>query len=534
MSDGEADVKKTGGCKKNRMRGGVFFTKSLASTFAIILVVLYAQNSLQTNRTEHLFEKQREITSSRAEQMINAIRLDRIRQMAEIVEVASFSEKLTSSLSDKRQIKDEDTLSLFASQFLVSVNALEVFFYNKSVTPVYSSTYLPPADEVTSLAAETARSKKESALIACLPQNDYWKDYCVQYVGIPILNKGQDAGIVIIGFSLNTVFKMFEEVSGARIYLANQKKIPDYGEQFRVVQIKNTGIPLPPDRFYVAVFSAKEEIDAINRLKVENRAIVLLGILLVSLSSFIFFRANLKYETEMFARDEIERTKVAEQFGREKSELLDRVSRAAENERRYIAMELHDEIGQRLVSIRFNANLLEKKCNSPECMERLNQIKANINVLHSSIRSMTDRLRPPLLDTMGLRGSLDTIISELKDTGLAGDIKFSVVTGGLPDDVIEKLEDPTKVAIYRIVQEGLTNIAKHAKSTKASIKIAFDPTGKFINLTITDNGHGFNQSQVVSGMGLNNIKERISSLGGTFAIESAPSAGTKILATLPI
>lgn len=213
------------------------------------------------------------------------------------------------------------------------------------------------------------------------------------------------------------------------------------------------------------------------------------------------------------------------------NQLSSQLIEAQEAERRRIASELHDSIGQSLSSIKFNLEywLGNATKNAPGDLDlspvvnQCEQIKASINEL----RSIAMALHPAMLDNLGLLVTLDWCCREFQEThpGLSLYKAISVTEDEIPQSA--------KLAIYRIIQEALTNIAKHACASQISVHLR-SSQGQ-IKLTVNDNGRGFERrnSKKMDGLGLTSMRERAEQLHGTFHLETRPGGGTTLQVLLP-
>jgi signal transduction histidine kinase len=217
-----------------------------------------------------------------------------------------------------------------------------------------------------------------------------------------------------------------------------------------------------------------------------------------------------------------------EQTGEELRSLSVRLRQAQEDERRTISRELHDEVGQKLTAMRMELGTLERlrSANAAEFGASLAQVK---NLAEQSLRMIRDiaaGLRPSVLDDLGLGAALQKQAREFsKRTGTPVSVS---VEGGFAG-----LADRQRTYVYRIVQEALTNCAKHARARKVRIQL-LDGNGQ-IELTVTDDGLGFDPTTVAhSGLGLIGIEERARELGGSIVVQSSAGNGTTIKVTLPL
>ncbi|MEX1058209.1 MAG: ATP-binding protein, partial [Natronospirillum sp.] len=199
------------------------------------------------------------------------------------------------------------------------------------------------------------------------------------------------------------------------------------------------------------------------------------------------------------------------------------------NERRQFSRELHDGINQQLVSLKLRIELAEKKmAHADTQLSALSDLDLASNILNSTIqevRQISHNLRPVMLDDLGLRPALRGLIEQFAEhTGIAVELYYNL------DEV--EVSDDIETTIYRITQECLQNIEKHARAQRVEIRVQY--ANDRIQFEVTDNGCGFNASiSQHQGIGLINMKERVEVIGGTLDLESNPGHGSTISAILP-
>jgi signal transduction histidine kinase len=195
-----------------------------------------------------------------------------------------------------------------------------------------------------------------------------------------------------------------------------------------------------------------------------------------------------------------------------------------ESTEKQIARELHDEIGQVLTGIGMLLSIPEPA--PPATAARLEEARRAVRELGGRVRALALDLRPAALDDFGLIAALEGLLERYtRQTGIAVEFVHAAVEG-------ERFRSEVEVAGYRIVQEALTNIARHAAVSKASVTVeASDGT---LHLLIEDEGSGFDVSAVHTGAGLGGMRERVTILGGEMEIVSAPGSGTRVWAELPL
>jgi signal transduction histidine kinase len=210
---------------------------------------------------------------------------------------------------------------------------------------------------------------------------------------------------------------------------------------------------------------------------------------------------------------------------RELQELSKRLVDAQENERRAIARELHDQIGQSLSALLMDAqNLADAPQASGSFRNSLQKIKLLAEDCVNNVRNMALLLRPSMLDDLGLVAALQWQGRELsKRTGLVVDV--------VDDHFADNLPEEHKTCIYRVVQEALNNCAKHAHATHVHVLIHEDD--HHLALSIEDDGIGLDPQRQL-GMGFLGMQERVARLGGTLRLDSSPGKGTRLRVELPL
>ena len=218
--------------------------------------------------------------------------------------------------------------------------------------------------------------------------------------------------------------------------------------------------------------------------------------------------------------------------------LTARLAEVQELERQQLARELHDEIGQNLTALGFNLSFIETQLANPspklppllrQAQDKLQErLRDSLNLVEQTadrIRDVMSELRPPMLDDYGLVDALDWYGHRF-----AKRMELKVEVEG--DSNLPRLEPAVENALFRITQEALNNVAKHAQATLVTISI-FE-IGNIIRLVILDDGLGFdparrNRTSIPPGLGLLTMRERAEAVGGSCWIESQPGQGTRVI-----
>jgi signal transduction histidine kinase len=219
-----------------------------------------------------------------------------------------------------------------------------------------------------------------------------------------------------------------------------------------------------------------------------------------------------------------------------RSQLLEQAIAAQEDERRHIARELHDQTGQALTSILVWLRALEGETDGVGGVvlgpDRLHELKTIIASTLDGVHELALELRPSVLDDLGLAPALQRSLRLCHERhGLTTDLE----TFGLER---VRLPAPVETALYRIVQEALTNVVQHAQATKVSVLVS--ARAGIVTLIIEDDGVGFDATRLLHGpldehwLGLSGMRERADLLGGALVVESAPGAGATVFVEIPL
>jgi signal transduction histidine kinase len=204
-----------------------------------------------------------------------------------------------------------------------------------------------------------------------------------------------------------------------------------------------------------------------------------------------------------------------------------------ERERQRISRDLHDDLGQSLISLKFRLISMQKKLgmNFSEASEEFAECLHSVDEAIEKVRRISYDLRPPELKVLGLKMALTSLI---KDLQICTNLKVSI---NIDDRVLERFSSESQIVIYRIFQECLNNIMKHSQATQ--VKINIQKKGESASLSCDDNGKGFDfkiieaRKGTAQGFGLASMYERTRMLRGLFRMRSKVGKGTKIEIVIP-
>lgn len=225
----------------------------------------------------------------------------------------------------------------------------------------------------------------------------------------------------------------------------------------------------------------------------------------------------------------------AELASAEKRRLVARGTEQLEEERRRIALELHDQCGGTLVGARMlvlNVLALARELGpaGSDLQRSATDLSGLIDAVYASTRTIVKQLRPEVIDTLGLRSAIGEMV-QTYDSHSAGCRFLLEVREPFPD-----LRGQAAIVAYRLVQEALANCIKHANASIVRVDLASNAQGGTLALTISDDGVGFDESvrDPKSGLGLIGMRERVSTHGGRMTLRTAPGQGTRIELLLPL
>jgi len=279
-----------------------------------------------------------------------------------------------------------------------------------------------------------------------------------------------------------------------------------------------------------------EAYGRVSRLRAKVRSwsrIGITGLVLLCVSAvFVVLRLGRAGERERaryLAQLSAERDKLEVEVDRRTLELTDlaqHLQRVREDERGHLARELHDELGGLLTAAKLDVARVRKRVEGggPEVAERIQHLSRTLDAGIALKRRIIEDLRPSSLANLGLQRTLEIQCSEFAQRS---EIRVKAEIADL------QLDPERALAVYRVVQEALTNVAKYAQASE--VRVLLQRAGERARLQVQDNGRGFDPQQVRTGRhGLAGMRFRVRSCGGDLVLRTAPGQGTTIEATLPI
>ncbi len=197
---------------------------------------------------------------------------------------------------------------------------------------------------------------------------------------------------------------------------------------------------------------------------------------------------------------------------------------AQERERRRIARELHDEVGQALTAVMLQLERVSYEA-AGAVGDQLREAREGVRASLEEVREIARRLRPEALDDLGLSSALAALTNDMgRRTGVRVERRLA------PD--LRALEPDEELVVYRVAQEALTNVARHSDASRAWLSLGRGDDGR-VTLVVRDSGHGFEPATHVNGTGLRGMRERAMLIGAALDVESRPGHGTTVRLRLP-
>ena len=313
-------------------------------------------------------------------------------------------------------------------------------------------------------------------------------------------------------------YKEYKSLEDSLFQLDQARQVAELREQYESEK-KDQRIHGLESDMAIADLELQRNEALIARQRARQIALLLgVGVLaLLAIGTWVYFRNRRKREVVQH------NTRVDGLLKQQESLAMQSIIEGQEQERKRLARELHDHFGSLLATVKVNLNALPAAD-----VDKHQRVVELVDQACHDIRSLSHSLHVGLADQFGLVSALQALANALNDSGK---LKMELTTTLKP----ETLDAPQEIAIYRAVQELVSNVLKHAHATKVSVSV----TGfaDMVNIMVEDNGRGFDPTQARAksdGLGLKGLQERVEALQGEFSIDSHPGKGTTIVIDVPL
>ncbi len=209
---------------------------------------------------------------------------------------------------------------------------------------------------------------------------------------------------------------------------------------------------------------------------------------------------------------------------------------AREDEQKHVAMELHDELGQSLAALKMQFSIMENELGKEDCSIAkvktwIGKFREDVNDIIENVRRLSKKLSPVIIDDLGLDAGIENLVSSFTSS-------YGITCSFQPASLAIINSSDGQRLVYRLVQETMNNIGKHAQATHIDFTITLDDTT--INIQLVDNGKGFDMQEIESrpaelkGIGLSVMAERVNMLGGSMDIQTSPGKGARVCFSIPV
>jgi len=258
------------------------------------------------------------------------------------------------------------------------------------------------------------------------------------------------------------------------------------------------------------------------KLSVMSGALVLIGIIFLS----VFFYQRSRQQRALLAGVKLRHNEQVNQLMNEQEiNLLETTIAAEQNERKKLAKDIHDNLGSYLATLKYQHEVVKPGAENPKLLQHYSTTAKLISDACAEVRTISHQMATGFNVHFSLVPAINELIQRIHSTS-----QFNLQWYHFPDQL--QLPRETAVSIYKVIQELLSNVLKHARAKKVEFHLHQNPDE--INILFEDDGIGFNQVAASEGMGLLNMRERIDQLNGTFEINSRPSGGTTIVIIVPL
>jgi two-component system sensor histidine kinase UhpB len=334
--------------------------------------------------------------------------------------------------------------------------------------------------------------------------------YSRVYMSLEPLMKAKRTGLLIAGLIV-LVAAVLSAILGVWLSQRVRRPLADVMSALRAIQQGDYGVRLPRD--------GQGELGELQSAIVDMARELAAG------------RQELEAKVAQRTSQLEEAVKAVRAADDEKRRLIVHGNELMEEERRRIAAEIHDQLNASLLSVRLIASSLKSRDGTPlpneEVGEAAGRIEKTVEAVYESARRIVKMLRPEVLDTLGLRKAVDEMVRQYDEMHPTCRFQFLCAPS------FPQLPDPLAITVYRIVQEALSNVVKHAQATVAVVSLAMAEGGHGLVIAVSDNGRGIGSGTGDSSLGVIGMRERASAAGGTLEVTSNEKSGTVVEVRFP-
>lgn len=325
------------------------------------------------------------------------------------------------------------------------------------------------------------------------------------------------------------LYKAYKKLSNYNVALKHYEKANEIDGQLERIKVRKKldWIEFEKQKKTDSLLSIQKQLklkSEIEKSNFQKRTILigLSGILIaVLLIAYIIYKNTKRKQLQAEQEKEIELQKKEKLLKNIELSTIDAMIEGQEKERQLIANDLHDDLGALMTTIKLNINALKEK-HTTELLETTNQL---IDTAYNKIRGVAHVKNSGVIGKKGLLVAVQNMAQKISETN---QLQIEVKDYGLE----ERLENSLELTLFRIIQELITNIIKHAQASEATIHLTNHKNS--LNIMVEDNGIGFNLKSSKTGMGIKSIDKRINHLNGTLTVDSDTNKGTTVIIDIPL
>ncbi|MFC0605316.1 tetratricopeptide repeat-containing sensor histidine kinase [Winogradskyella pulchriflava] len=495
--------------------------ENIAKTNLEIYLLLDSQNNLVANKDIYLKEVYNYAISTKSKKWLASYYtnygVDKLKNnISDSAKLYFFKALKLAEEIDSTQMQTNISINIGSTYSRKYKNQdSAIFYYNNALKNYYS-------DTLTYKNLNTEFNIYNNLGNAYRRKKDYSKAlefYSVaEQIDLPKLNTKSKK---ILFSNIDATYYYMEDWANAYDYLYKYDSIKD------IINLKeqNSAITDIEEKYQNEKLRANNlEIEA-KRKQNQNIAIGLGGSLaLGSIIAFLLFKNTKRKQKLAEQEKEIESQKLATVLKEQELTAIDAMIEGQEKERQRIANDLHDDLGGLMANVKLHFNALKEK-DSPELFEKTNNL---IEEAYQKVRTVAHAKNSGVIAKQGLLKAVQHMADKVSTSNK---IQIEVLDHGLDN----RLENSLELTIFRVIQELITNVIKHAEATEITIHLTNHEDS--INIMVEDNGKGFNPNQITKnnkGMGISSIDKRIEHLDGKLTIESEKNKGTTVIIDIPL
>ncbi|NRB58498.1 MAG: sensor histidine kinase [Winogradskyella sp.] len=486
-----------------------------ASCNRAIFTLLVAQNQLNIDPISYLDAYYNYVKSTDDQQQLLQVKLDYASYYFNPKEHKKAKTYYLDALTDAKSLQDSFTMA----KINTNLGLLHSGFFSQDSAKVYYKRAISlykqeHSDQLFSTYINYANAfEKEKNFVEAIKHLEQAKKFK--------LTKHEKMYHKILYGKLSNCYEQLEDYKSALNYYDKYINIKDSLN----IEAQNVEISKVKEQFDNEKLRADNLESEAKRIQNRNLLFGSLGVILFGSITFFLIQKNTRKKQRLAEQEkQLESQKLATTLKEQELTAIDAMIEGQEKERQRIANDLHDDLGGLMATVKLHFNALKDK-STPELFDKTNSL---IDEAYQKVRTVAHAKSSGVIAKQGLLKAVQHMADKIS---VANKIQIDVLDHGLD----QRLENSLELTLFRVIQELVTNVLKHANASEVTIHLTNHEDS--INIMVEDNGKGFNPSQITksnTGMGINSIDKRIEHLDGKLTIESEINQGTTVIVDIPI